>query len=120
MNPEQPRATRRTVLKSLALGAAACMVGELPAGANASQAGRGRRLPRTSAEAAGVQPAGILAFVDAVEEKVGGLHSFMLVRHGQVAAEGWWSPSMMSTRFGSLTSVTHEVRACSEYWIDWP
>src|SRR5262249_26693310 len=34
--------------------------------------------------------------------------------------EGWWSPSSMSTRFGSLSSVTHEVRACSEYWIDLP
>src|SRR5262245_59900627 len=30
------------------------------------------------------------------------------------------SPSRMSTRFGSLSSVTHEVRACSEYWIDRP
>src|ERR1700733_6249289 len=26
----------------------------------------------------------------------------------------------MSTRFGSFSSVTHEVRACSEYWIDCP
>ena len=26
----------------------------------------------------------------------------------------------MSTRFGSWSSVTHEVRACSEYWIDRP
>src|SRR5882724_13462150 len=34
--------------------------------------------------------------------------------------EGWWSPSRTSTRLGSLTSVTHEVSACIEYWIDWP
>ena len=33
---------------------------------------------------------------------------------------GCSSPSMMSTRFGSLSSVTHEVRACREYWIDRP
>src|SRR5690348_9905891 len=33
---------------------------------------------------------------------------------------GWWSPSRMSTRFGSLTSVTHEVRTFIEYWIDRP
>src|SRR5207302_7371480 len=32
------------------------------------------------------------AFVDAVEAKVGGLHSLMLLRHGQAAAEGWWAP----------------------------
>jgi hypothetical protein len=31
---------------------------------------------------------------------------------------GCSSPIKMSTRFGSLSSVTHEVRACSEYWID--
>ena len=33
---------------------------------------------------------------------------------------GWWSPNMMSTRFGSFSSVTHDVRAVSEYWIDRP
>src|SRR5499427_5917908 len=33
---------------------------------------------------------------------------------------GCSSPSKMSTRFGSFSSVTHEVRASSEYWIDRP
>src|SRR5205814_8648332 len=33
-------------------------------------------------------------------------------------AAGCSSPSRMSTRLGSLSSVTHEVRACSEYRID--
>src|SRR5450755_3312579 len=36
------------------------------------------------------------------------------------AVWGWWSPSRMSTRFGSFSSVTHEVRAVIVYWIDWP
>ncbi|HTE18189.1 MAG TPA: serine hydrolase, partial [Armatimonadota bacterium] len=49
-------------------------------------------LPRTRPEAAGIDPAAVVAFIDAVEQKVGGLHSFMLLRHGQVAAEGWWAP----------------------------
>jgi hypothetical protein len=31
---------------------------------------------------------------------------------------GCSSPSRMSTRFGSLSSVTHEVRACIEYSMD--
>src|SRR6516165_1744013 len=31
---------------------------------------------------------------------------------------GCSSPSRMSTRLGSLASVTHEVRTCSEYLID--
>src|ERR1700761_9844850 len=32
---------------------------------------------------------------------------------------GWWSPIRMSTRFGSLSWVTHEVRAVIEDWTDW-
>ena len=35
-----------------------------------------------------------------------------------IGAAGCSSPSRMSTRFGSLSSVTHEVRTCSEYLID--
>src|SRR3984957_17702341 len=38
----------------------------------------------------------------------------------ETAVWGWWSPIRMSTRFGSFSSVTHEVRAFSEYWIDCP
>ena len=38
----------------------------------------------------------------------------------ETAVWGWWSPIKMSTRFGSFSSVTHEVRAVSEYWIDMP
>jgi CubicO group peptidase (beta-lactamase class C family) len=88
------RSSRRTVLKSAALGAAACTLGDVAAGPAepASRSARGRKLPRTSPEAAGIPPTAILAFIDAVEQKVGGLHSFMLLRHGQVAAEGWWAP----------------------------
>jgi CubicO group peptidase (beta-lactamase class C family) len=51
-----------------------------------------RPLPRTDPEALAIDPGGILAFVEAVEQQLGGLHSFMLLRRGQVAAEGWWSP----------------------------
>src|SRR5690348_12598791 len=35
-----------------------------------------------------------------------------------IGAAGCSSPSRMSTRFGSWSSVTHEVRACIEYRID--
>jgi len=51
-----------------------------------------QELVRTTPEAVGVPSAAVKAFVDAVQEKVGGLHSFMLLRHGQVAAEAWWPP----------------------------
>ncbi len=50
------------------------------------------RLPRSTPEALGIDSSAIASFVEAAEAQVGGLHSLMLVRHGQVAAEAWWSP----------------------------
>lgn len=51
-----------------------------------------RVLPRTQPEAAGIASAAVEAFVHAVERAGVELHSVMLVRHGQVVAEGWWHP----------------------------
>jgi len=42
--------------------------------------------------AQGVAPAGILDFLNAVEREKFELHSFMMLRHGKVVAEGWWEP----------------------------
>lgn len=50
-------------------------------------------LPRSSPEAQGVSSAGIEAFIDAANQDIHSLHSFMLVRHGHVVAEGWWKPN---------------------------
>ncbi len=50
-------------------------------------------LPRSSPESQGVDPAGILAFLDNLESALDiEMHSLMIIRHGQVVAEGWWSP----------------------------
>ena len=49
-------------------------------------------LPRSSPEAQGVASAGVREFVEAADKQVDTMHSFMLVRHGQVVAEGWWKP----------------------------
>jgi len=49
-------------------------------------------LPRSTPEAQGVSSAGILAFLDAVQHSKHELHSFMVVRHGHVVADGWWTP----------------------------
>lgn len=49
-------------------------------------------LPRSAPEAQGVSSSGILAFVEAAEQKVDALHSLMVLRHGKVVAEGWWKP----------------------------
>ena len=54
-------------------------------------------LPRSTPEAQGVSPAALRAFVEAADQKVGTMHSFMLVRHGQVVAEGWWKPESPET-----------------------
>ncbi len=50
------------------------------------------RLPRAGVHACGVSAQAVLGFLDAVSELQLELHSFMLIRHGAVAAEGWWNP----------------------------
>ncbi|MBM7566200.1 serine hydrolase domain-containing protein [Paenibacillus sacheonensis] len=50
------------------------------------------RLPRTTPEAQGLSSQAVIAFLDAVRERNLELHSFMLLRRGEVAAEGWWAP----------------------------
>src|SRR6516162_8437573 len=52
----------------------------------------GADLPRSSPEAQGVSSPAVLAFVEAADKQIDSLHSFMLVRHGHVVAEGWWAP----------------------------
>jgi len=49
-------------------------------------------LPRRTPESQGVSTAGILAFVEAADQQVDSMHSFMVLRHGSVVAEGWWEP----------------------------
>lgn len=49
-------------------------------------------LPRSTPEAQGLSSAAILSFIDRAEADVDVLHSFMLLRHGHVVAEGWWDP----------------------------
>lgn len=52
----------------------------------------GSGLPRSSPEAQGASSSAILAFVEAADASIESMNSFMLVRHGHVVAEGWWSP----------------------------
>lgn len=62
-------------------------------------------LPRSSPEAQGVSSSGLLTFINDADEKLDSLHSFMLVRHGHVVAEGWWSPYHREARH-SLYSLS--------------
>lgn len=47
--------------------------------------------PRSTPESQGVSSAAVLALVEALDQ-VDAMNSFMLVRHGQIIAEGWWTP----------------------------
>jgi CubicO group peptidase (beta-lactamase class C family) len=49
-------------------------------------------LQQATPESQGIASSAILQFVAAVERQIHELHSFILMRHGKVVAEGWWSP----------------------------
>lgn len=84
--------TRRTFFKQLGLGAGALgFIGFLPA-ARANGSFIGAKFPRSAPEAQGVSSEGILNFLDALANSKHEFHSFMMVRHGHVIAEGWWAP----------------------------
>ncbi len=51
-----------------------------------------RSLPRSTPERQGVSSAAILDFVQTADSQIDMMNSFILVRHGYVVAEGWWSP----------------------------
>jgi len=57
-----------------------------------SSVGIGADLPRSSPEAQGVSSSAVLSFVEAADNGIDSLHSFMLLRHGHMVAEGWWFP----------------------------
>ncbi len=51
-----------------------------------------RQLPRSTPEKQGISSAAILGFINELEQNIRQMHSFMLLRHGCLVAEGWWSP----------------------------
>lgn len=60
--------------------------------ASAPVAGSSRVLPRSAPEEQGISSSALLELVEALDRDLDGMHSFLLVRHGHVVAEGWWSP----------------------------
>ena len=50
------------------------------------------KLPRSTPELEGVSSAGIIDFINAADTSGLENHSFMMIRHGKVIAEGWWKP----------------------------
>lgn len=50
------------------------------------------RVLTSTPEAQGIPSSAVLAFVDAIEQRAIELHSFMLLRHGNIVAQGAWAP----------------------------
>jgi CubicO group peptidase (beta-lactamase class C family) len=61
-------------------------------------------LPRSTPEQQGVASADLLAFVEALDQ-VDAMNSVMVVRHGHVIGEGWWTPYRAGARH-SLYSLS--------------
>ncbi len=49
-------------------------------------------LEKSTPEQQGIASTAISAFLDEANETLHDLHSLILLRHGQIVAEGWWSP----------------------------
>ena len=67
---------------------------------------KGSTLPRSTPEAEGVSSENIIQFLDAAAKSKTEFHSFMLLRHGKVIAEGWWNPYR--------ADLKHTLYSCSK------
>ncbi len=91
MSNSNADASRRDVLKGIAIGTASLVLGNALALSEEVQSAE-KSLARANPIALGIDPDAIIAFIEAVNKQVGGVHSMMLLRHGKVAAEAWWKP----------------------------
>jgi CubicO group peptidase (beta-lactamase class C family) len=67
------------------------------------------RFETSDPEAQGVSSAGLLQYLDALEKSSHEMHSFMLLRHGKIVAQGWWdpySPELRHTMYSCSKSFT--------------
>lgn len=51
-----------------------------------------KALPRSTPESQGVSSKSIRDFIETADSQIRSMHSFMLLRHGNVVAAAWWSP----------------------------
>ena len=66
-------------------------------------------LPRSTPEEQGVPSKAVAGFVESLD-KIATMHSFMVVRHGKVIAEGWWKPEA-AEKAHVLNSVSKSFRS---------
>ena len=79
-------------MKLLLLIPACLAILTLPPESQAAPRASQPALPRSTPEAQGVSSSNLLDFVDAADRQLDSMHSVMILRHGHVIAEGWWSP----------------------------
>jgi CubicO group peptidase (beta-lactamase class C family) len=63
-------------------------------------------LPTSDPEDQGVSSKGIIRFLDAAAKSKCEFHSFILLRHGKIVAQGWWNPYRPDLR--------HSLYSCSK------
>ncbi len=62
-------------------------------------------LERTTPESVGIPSEAIVRWLDALERDAPDPHAFTIVRHGAIAAQGWWAPNSRDLRH-ALYSVS--------------
>ncbi|CAN5615595.1 hypothetical protein BH09BAC4_BH09BAC4_00760 [soil metagenome] len=83
---------RRDFLRQLGFGAVGLTIATTLPDTSWALPTKTAKLPRSLPETQGVAPGGLLDFVNTIESEKLNVHSVMVLRHGQVVAEGWWAP----------------------------
>lgn len=69
-----------------------------------------KEFQRVTPEEVGLSSQGILQYLEDLESSQTEMHGIMIMRHGKVCAEGWWSPFAPNLRHG-LQSLTKTYAA---------
>ncbi len=70
--------------------------------------GFGQDLPRSTPEKEGIESQAIINFINSFNKEKHENHSYMVVRHGKVVAEGWWAPY--------ASDIKHTMYSISKSW----
>ena len=88
---------RRSFIKNISLNSAGILLAPAILSSKASAArlpgiGGAGPLPRSTPEQQGIASAALLDFLNAIDNSGQEFHSIMVIRHGYVVAQGWWTP----------------------------
>ena len=59
---------------------------------------------RSTPESVGISSKAVLKLIDHLEEDYSEIHSLMIMRHDQIAAEGWWQPYSPAVRHQMMSA----------------